>query len=112
MTQTHMAQGKIQRVKVSTDPRNDPAMGRVPVTVSPDLSWQVLLGNLTIEVISVLQGDLLRAPANSFPSLGGKAQHQFTSLHLEIPPVLSEPAVQQDWIRCWFWEGQPGGTST
>lgn len=73
-------------------------MGDVPVTASPDFSWQELLGNPTIEVTSDLQGDLLRASANFFHSLGGKHKQQFTSLHLEIPPVFSKPAVQQDWI--------------
>ena len=83
---------------VPTDPRNDPAMGEVPVTLSPDFSWQVLLGNPTIEVTSDLQGDLLRASAKSLHSLRGKHKQQFTSLHLEIPPVFSKCAVQQDWI--------------
>lgn len=73
-------------------------MGDIPVTVSPDFSWQMLLGNPAIEVTSDLQGDLLRASANSLHSLGGKYKQQFTSLHLEIPPVFSKPAVQQDWI--------------
>lgn len=85
-------------MKVPTDPRNDPAMGDVPLTVSSDFSWQVLLGNPAIEVTSDLQGDLLRASANSLHSLGGKHKQQFTSLHLEIPPVFSKPAVQQDGV--------------
>lgn len=59
-----------------------------------------------------LASDLLRASANSLHSLRRKHKQQFTSLHLEIPPVFSKPAVQQDWIWCWFWEGQPGGTAT
>lgn len=78
--------------------KNDPAMGGVPVTVSPDFSWRVLLGNPTIEVTPDLQGDLLKALVNSSESLGGNHKQQFTSSHLEIPPELSKPAAQQDWI--------------
>lgn len=101
-------------VKVPTDPRNDLAIGDIPVTVSPDFSWQGAPWKSyhPTKLLLTRQGDLLRASANSLHSPGGKHKQKFTSLHLEIPRVFSKPAVQQDWIWCWFWEGQPGGTST
>lgn len=72
---------------------------------------KVHFGNSAIEVTPDLQGDLLKASVNCSESLGGNHKQQFTSSHLEIPPELSKPAAQQDWVWCWFWEGQPGGTS-
>lgn len=84
-------------------------MGDIPVTVSPDFSWQMLLGNPATEVTSDLQGDLLRGISKLLTQPRGKVQAAIHFLAPGNPSSVQQTCSSAGLDLMLFWGGAAWG---